>query len=275
MEILEIDALNGINEEVQPIIYEAMETCSNAQRLCVCLYFMSDLPDYNHSLDRIEENLSKIFPPSIPHGNVPDTYKDFAATAIRQYFNYETGSVRNREIPAGERLWYNPQRGHWRNTDLGNSYALRVLQERDIAIKKRGKLQEPTVPFIDYSSRRYLDESKTSESLQAKHQASPYVPSKTENEQSIVSNPIERHLDSAEVLEEGELLSKVLQLLSYLSNNPPASFTETHSTTLNMKGSPPLIYQLLIGQSKSHIGIVAFNLSRQSDSWQVDIVLTS
>jgi len=143
METLHVMSLNGISDKIQPVIYEAMKTCCNEKRLCVGGYFISELSDSDHSLEKIKEILSKIFPPSVPRGNTPDTYKDFAATAIRQYFNFETGSVRDGKIKEDERLWYNIEYGYWRNTQRGNSYALRILREQGIIISKRGIIQNP------------------------------------------------------------------------------------------------------------------------------------
>lgn len=67
MKIITLDNLDGIPHRHESDLYAAMRPCSNGQRLAVCLYLMSDLPDARHHLGDIERNYLKIFPPSVRH----------------------------------------------------------------------------------------------------------------------------------------------------------------------------------------------------------------
>ncbi len=96
---LALDGLKGITTRLEAPLYEAMATCSNPQRLVVCLLFMSDLPDSAHTLAEIERNLIRIFPPSLTYQLTPDAYKDFAASVIRFNFNAETSAVKAGVLP--------------------------------------------------------------------------------------------------------------------------------------------------------------------------------
>jgi hypothetical protein len=108
----------------------ALSPCTNADRLAVCLYLMSELPSRWHHLEDIEKNLRQVFPPSA-RGNTPDTYKYFQATAIRSIVNAETASNSPR------RLWERVSRGFWRNTNFGNERALQILRRRGLSIRLR------------------------------------------------------------------------------------------------------------------------------------------
>src|SRR5262245_16042041 len=50
MKVITVDSLDGIPSQHQADLYGVMRTCSNGQRLAVCLYLMSDLPDARHHL---------------------------------------------------------------------------------------------------------------------------------------------------------------------------------------------------------------------------------
>lgn len=273
MTILDFDVLDGVDGENQPVLYGVAKTCHNRDRLSICLYMMSDLPDSEHTLYRIETNLSSIFPPSIPHGYTPNSYKDFAASAIRFCFNYETDAVKHGQIASDKRMWCHLQKGCWRNTALGNAYALRLLRERNIIIQKGGIIQEPTVPLSDHSKRRYLDENKASDMLNARRNLSSNISETNESESSASVNTVEKHPNTEDGLDETELLNKVLDLLHYLSINSPTAPDQVNPTELNMSGSPSLIFRLLKGQQESSINIIEFHLSQQFNEWQVEVLL--
>lgn len=275
MNTLDIESLKGVDANYQPIIYDAMKTSSNAQRLCVCLYLMSDLPDYMHSLDNIEKNLAQIFPPSIPHGNTPDTYKDFAATAIRQYFNYETSAVRDYEITAEDRLWQNPQRGHWRNTHLGNSYALRVLQERGIAIRRHGRLQDNGKSTVDYSARRYLDEHTASERLRIRHEESTAdQEDDSRNRCEALNNAPLQNKEDVESRSESTLLNNISEMLKVLSQASAPQRKLTDDKLLRLVGSPSMLLQLLTSHQASSMEVIEFHFQQMSGTWKVELIVT-
>jgi hypothetical protein len=119
--------LEGICDSFAYDVRAALGTCTNGERLAVCLLFMSELPTQDHHLGSIEGNLRKIFAPS-SHGNTPDDYKDFQATTVRSVFNLETA------LNPHNRLWVNVGRGYWRNTTLGNKYALQTLFRKGVTI---------------------------------------------------------------------------------------------------------------------------------------------
>ena len=143
MSIVNVHVLNGIHMEFQPLLYQAMKSCNNRERLAVCLFFMSDLPDESHSLSRIENELMKIFPPSLPRGYIPETYKDFSASAIRFNFNSETTEVKSGNLLERNRLWQNTEFGCWRNTTVGNSVARHTLKKCGITIIKNKNVLNP------------------------------------------------------------------------------------------------------------------------------------
>ena len=109
----------------------ALNGCNNNERLLVCLFLMSERPLRWHHLSDIEKELRQMFPPS-RHGNEPDTYVDFQATAIRAVVNAA------KRFQPQERQWENPQRGYWRNTPLGNRRAIDVLRRVGVCVRLRG-----------------------------------------------------------------------------------------------------------------------------------------
>lgn len=135
MKTIEVDALNGLKPEFQPVVFEAMKNCSNHERLLVCLYFLSELPDEVRTLDVIETNLRQIFPPSLGEGNLPDDYTNFQASAIRGYLGDYDRRTQKRGVPQDERLWVTFGRGLWRNTDLGNERAIEILRREGIRVE--------------------------------------------------------------------------------------------------------------------------------------------
>ncbi|GIK38545.1 MAG: hypothetical protein BroJett011_23780 [Chloroflexota bacterium] len=133
--IMTIQALDGIRPEFQQQLFEAMKNCSNPERMLVCLYFMSDLPDEQHHLDEIEENLRKIFPPSLGDGKEPDGYKDFQASMVRGPFSDENRALKEGRVSPTSRLWEKTRRGFWKNTQLGNQRAVEILRREGIQVK--------------------------------------------------------------------------------------------------------------------------------------------
>ncbi len=154
MGFIVVEKLNGIDSSAELILFNPMKKCSNEDRLAVALYMMSDIliskekydnlasedqekyrnnhPNY---IDKIEENLKKIFPPNLKDNRTIHEYSDFQASAIRHIFNRET---RNSVEGQVERLWENlkPRTGLWRNTDFGNQHAVNILREQNVIVYK-------------------------------------------------------------------------------------------------------------------------------------------
>jgi hypothetical protein len=137
---LKVKALLGVPDDYLSVLYEAMRGCSTDERLLVCMYFMSDLDWRDRHLDRIEQNVRKIFPPAPRTGYRPQDYKDFQASAIRFRFDEETSKVRKGTMRSADRSWDNPGRGCWSNTVLGNKRALELLDFLGISVSKPQKV---------------------------------------------------------------------------------------------------------------------------------------
>jgi len=149
---LELGGLNGIPVEYRESIFQAMRSCSNSQRLLVCLYFLQDRNGAH--LSEIESTLRQIFPPALGSGLLPDKYRDFQATAIRQYFNFETKAVREGIQKEPDRMWNSPFRGYWKNTELDNKWVLGVLHLRNLTISMNNQVvkvpEKATTPMLPY-----------------------------------------------------------------------------------------------------------------------------
>ncbi|MFH5882568.1 hypothetical protein [Liberiplasma polymorphum] len=79
--------LIGIPNYLVDHLYEAFKNLNNQERLLVVMYFLSEIPDEALTLQLIENNLVKVFPPSIKDNNLPKDYIDFQASVIRGQFN--------------------------------------------------------------------------------------------------------------------------------------------------------------------------------------------
>jgi hypothetical protein len=135
MHELIVRTLYNVPRQYESLLYEAMEECTHADRLCVCLYFMSEQPDRSRTLSGIERNLRTIFPPTRSSGTTADDFSEFQSV-IRALFNTETLRIKNKEMRVSERLWENPLKGCWKNTSLGNERGVEVLEELGIAVKR-------------------------------------------------------------------------------------------------------------------------------------------
>lgn len=135
LKIIPIQILDGIKPEFQQDLYDAMKNCSNSERMLVCLYFMSDLPEECHHLNEIEENLRKIFPPSLGDGKEPDNYKDFQASMVRGSFSDESRALKEGRLSPANRFWKKTNRGFWENTELGNQRAVEILRREGIQVE--------------------------------------------------------------------------------------------------------------------------------------------
>jgi len=132
---LQVDVLNGVDDTVGMLLQTSLKGCTNSDILCACMYLLTDLPYSVSTLSRIGENLLKLFPPGED--------KDFDAGKIRGNFNAETKKVKGQKMLREDRLWCNPGRGCWQNTQRGNAHALRILRGRGIVVLKRGVIQNP------------------------------------------------------------------------------------------------------------------------------------
>lgn len=162
---LALDGLKGITTRIEAPLYEVMATCSNPQRLVVCLFFMSDLPDSAHTLSEIERNLVRIFPPSLTYQLTPDAYQDFAASVIRFNFNAETSAVKAGALAEGERMWLHVGRGLWRNSPLANRYALEILRERGVKTNLDPDEFAAADVKLPPSQRKYLEHAAGTKAL--------------------------------------------------------------------------------------------------------------
>lgn len=123
---LKIKSLNGIAKESIEILRSAMKGESINNKLLVALFFMADLSDDEHTLENIEKNINYICD--------NNKYKDFQASAIRGPFNRETQSVKKGKLKVEERLWINIDNGKWKNSDIANNEARKLLEEKDVNI---------------------------------------------------------------------------------------------------------------------------------------------
>lgn len=158
MKVIHVQSLNGVSQENKSVLFQSMKTCSNGQRLAVTLYMMSDLPAARHHLGDIEKNLKQIFPPALRKDRLPDDYVDFQASTIRFYFNSEKRAVKLGKLKPADRLWINLARGYWRNTHLGNEYALQVLRQQGILIEYKGSVINAQDKVLSEVERDYLEE---------------------------------------------------------------------------------------------------------------------
>ena len=163
MKVITVDSLDSIPSQHQADLYGVMRTCSNGQRLALCLYLMSDLPDGRHHLGDIEREYIKIFPPSLRHHFSPQDYEDFQASAIRGLFNRETKNVNEGLLTDRQRLWTSPYRGHWRNTDLGNQVARQILRDNDRLVQKGEAVLNPVDEELPEVKRPYMEEELVEE----------------------------------------------------------------------------------------------------------------
>lgn len=123
---LKIKSLKGITKDVKEILDKVMNEEAINNKLLVTLFFMSDLNDDEHTLENIEKNLK-----CISNDNI---YKDFQTSAIRGPFNRETQSVKNGKIKLENRLWINIDKGKWKNSDIANKKARKLLEEKGVNI---------------------------------------------------------------------------------------------------------------------------------------------
>jgi hypothetical protein len=216
MKIIAVEILDGIPVRHQADLYEAMRSCSNGQRLAVCLYLMSDLPDARHHLGDIERNYLKIFPPSVRHHYTPQDYKNFQASAIRFLFNRETKDVKEDLLSERQRLWTSPYRGYWRNTDLGHQVARQILRERGWLVQKGESVLNPVDEEIPHVERRYMEEELAREATA-----------------EIANEP---EPDSAPIPE--NLLAHVDRILSALPEIEFDKLPEAVGPTLSTSGTP-------------------------------------
>jgi hypothetical protein len=163
MKVITVDSLDGIPSHHQADLYGMMKTCSNGQRLAVCLYLMSDLPHARHHLGDIEREYIKIFPPSLRHHFSPQDYADFQASTIRGLFNRETKDVNEGSLTERLRLWTSPNRGHWRNTDLGNQVARQILRDNGRLVQKGEAVLNPIDEELPQVERPYMEEELAEE----------------------------------------------------------------------------------------------------------------
>lgn len=133
-----VSSFNGIPLKYCQKLTEIVAGATHKLQVAVTLYFMSDLPDSQHTLDDIEENLRKIY-----H---PEHIKDYQASVIRRYFNGEKSDVKQHRLTQAERWFVNKHEGDglWRNTALGNQKAADFLLSHGIIVSQNPLSPEET-----------------------------------------------------------------------------------------------------------------------------------
>jgi hypothetical protein len=252
MKIISVASLDGVPQQGAGELYAAMKRCTNGQRLVVCLYLMSDLPDSRHHLSDIERELIHLFPPSLGQGYSPQDYADFQASAVRGLFNRETGDVARRMLSDDDRLWTTPRRGHWRNTDLGNRTARQILRERGLLIQKDGTVLNPSDERLPEVTRRYMEEELA--------QAAVEQPDEHEGE--------ERDLEA----EQENLLAHVDRILSALPEIDCSLIPQASGPTFRVGGTPQEVSRVLRELSDSLTArdiVVSIEVGRTG--WRVSV----
>lgn len=280
---ISVGVLNGVrnmDSSSRAIIWEAMKTCTNTERLCVCLYLMSGLPDNEHSLERIEEELRAMFPPSVPHGTTPDKYTNFAATAIRQYFNFETMQVNNGKLPRTQRNWVQVGRGFWRNTEIGNDIAKSVLSERGVVVKHGESPWSTTTAKQKPSLSNLMDRYIANSSLKEESPSSTVEPNRTPvpeiahgEQELVVATQSQTAKESDESV--SDVLAAVKALLSVLEADTPDLDIASHGSELTLAGNPKLIKQILEVTDSSKFHLVEMDIRLAEGKWDVKINMTS
>lgn len=158
MEQIQVAALTSIPTSWMDEIHEAMRDYSNPQRLTITLFFLSDLGPKGASLSTIESELKKIFPASIRHNLLPDQYEDFAAAAIRGRLNAETNAMKSGKLSSFSRLWANPERGHWKNTNFGNQYAINLLGRVGFEISVSNQLLKSELVKLPKATQKIVED---------------------------------------------------------------------------------------------------------------------
>lgn len=98
MKVLKINKLTGITKEAQSLLVPIIPKLTDAKRLTLCLYFMSDLPDTRHHFSDIADNLDLL--------NC-GYFKYDKFLPMRSTFNAETKAVNEGNIQESSRLWEN------------------------------------------------------------------------------------------------------------------------------------------------------------------------
>ncbi len=154
--------LYGVPPEYVCLIRRALILCPDWQRLAVCLYFISDLRDADHSLESIERHVRPLWTQG-PYSRDPRNYADFQATAIRAIVNAETAAVTQGELRDEHRLWQNIRRGFWRQKEVGHRVAIRILHMQRILVEHRGLVINASELVIppEYEQRLIADYNRT------------------------------------------------------------------------------------------------------------------
>lgn len=158
MKILKINKLTGVTQEAQLLLLPIMPRLTEAKRLTLCLYLMSDLPDTRHHFTDIAENLDLLHCSYFKYDNF---------LPMRSTFNAETKAVNDGMMSESSRLWKNIgyRSGKWKNTDFGNKYALSLLEKHSILIQLEDEVinkdiylpSEPKADYLDKESKYKID----------------------------------------------------------------------------------------------------------------------
>jgi predicted HNH restriction endonuclease len=127
--VIKVESLTGIPEAFREELRTALQDCSITERLLVCLFFMSELPDKMHTHELIQRNFDQIHPDSV----------ELPKNAIRTRFNGEPFDVKNGKLQEEDRLWESPASPFWKNTEKGNREAEHILRHREIYIQVHRK----------------------------------------------------------------------------------------------------------------------------------------
>lgn len=120
MKYFKCGILNGVPNQYIAELSSIDQRVTRKDFLSIILYFMSDLPDEDHTLACIKRNMKKVH---------PDVYSDYEASNIRGYFNTETQAVNRHKIKEEQRMFIRIDEGKWKNSALGNQHAKLVLEK--------------------------------------------------------------------------------------------------------------------------------------------------
>jgi hypothetical protein len=135
MKKIVVNALAGIDPNAQTVLFEAMRDCSPAERICVCLLFLSDLDGV--PLSRVDHELRKIYPRVGRSGYTSEDYVGGLVNAIRTQTSCETKEVRAGRVAESDRLWCRLGHGVWANSPFGEALAWEVLARQGVLLVVR------------------------------------------------------------------------------------------------------------------------------------------
>lgn len=263
--------LDGIPQEWRPDLFDSLRFSSNGTRLLISMFFLSDMPQHDQTLDKIEGELRSIFPPSIPHNFTPADYQDFAASALRGVLNRETALIKSNHLSSEHRLWNNPLKGCWRNTDLGNAEALIKLRRLGFEIVSGDKIVVPEVAECPTVSRPYMEEAE--EKTARTRAGIPETPIDLFAEQ--VDSDYLQSRQPADIMA-SNLVPFLSHALSVLNDNAGDHAEGSVVREITLHGSrSSILTELAKIESAFSSSSASITISRQNNRWDISLVLRS